>query len=757
MAELPLVKLDDEEEELPLVELPLVNLDEEPKKPKKFQPYQDEKGNWIKGESNQTDDIQGFGNTLLNAQAMGGGDEVVGFTRALLPDPAYDFGENVSMEKQPFLEKAKMYQQEAEQSKKDFAEENPVGSITTEVLGGAANPLNKLKLASRGKGFLPRAVETIARGGAEGAATGFLENNEDRMAGLETGAKWGGGISAGLAGLGGLGQAASNERVKEQLVKWVDDGKGGMKRVFQPLNLADPESRLGKFYRNVVGVSYGGGKIGDQESRYFNQSPEFQKFVDPETGTVVPETFGTKNAIRDAQERVKNKALTENIDIDARIDETIRDIDKTKDYTTRATDDYIQEQSSVLKKAREQSSIAQETAKDSANKLAVQQTVETSLPEAMPNEIKDKIRSIADPVDQEKMITKWWNKNAYKGIKDAEFKWDGGLRDEIESALPDMPAPQRAELENIIDRIDRATDRASPSGINVVNEGSAILDASGKPINPPSISEIETIDGDTLLEVRNFFARNANKVRSQKGKANRLVADYFDDQFKKQLGEDSEAYQQLLDFNKRYNAKLALEKSARSARKAGRDIKASDITSKASDKSALQESVLDKKKAGDRVAEQEKQRLSQAVQQIEDKKIAARKQKNAATDRADARKKAANAERKTTKKENLREAADDRKMLERASRGVLAEDPSVGNKAVATAMLGLPLGVLTGGYTTPAAGVATARALASETGQRAMAGQLDIQKALAAALRAGDLEKYTRLLSRQAALQATGE
>ena len=47
-----------------------------------FKPYQDERGNWIKGEPNQmSDDMQGLGVTMLNGQFMGAGDEIVGAGR----------------------------------------------------------------------------------------------------------------------------------------------------------------------------------------------------------------------------------------------------------------------------------------------------------------------------------------------------------------------------------------------------------------------------------------------------------------------------------------------------------------------------------------------------------------------------------------------------------------------------------------------------------------------------------------------------
>jgi hypothetical protein len=51
-------------------------------------------------------------------------------------------------------------------------------------------------------------------------------------------------------------------------------------------------------------------------------------------------------------------------------------------------------------------------------------------------------------------------------------------------------------------------------------------------------------------------------------------------------------------------------------------------------------------------------------------------------------------------------------------------------------------------------GYGMGKALSSKAGNRAIAGQLPAQEMLAKALRDGDLEKYTRLLSRYGAMSA---
>jgi hypothetical protein len=181
-------------------------------------------------------------------------------------------------------------------------------------------------------------------------------------------------------------------------------------------------------------------------------------------------------------------------------------------------------------------------------------------------------------------------------------------------------------------------------------------------------------------------------------------------------------------------------------------MKASDIARKARGKSGLQQQAIDKVNAADDVAVQQKSKLANARKAKRDADRANAANKKERLSRATASEKK---ERIATLREKagvLKASAKDKRKLNVAGRGVLAENPSVGNKAVATALLGLPVGGLSLVGTAPA-GYATAKALSTQTGQQALAGQLQIQKRIAAALRAGDFDKYTKLISRYGAMQ----
>jgi hypothetical protein len=705
---------------------------------------------------------------LLQSQARGSlsgfGDEVVGGARAVidkaLPNSTYDFGGDVSMETPSFPQTYAQYRDDERAVTKQFEDENPKTALAANIAGGLGNPLNKVApTAGTGGLWKSRALAASGRGVAEGALQGLGEGEGDigsQLDSAQTGAKWGGGLGGviNLAG-GGLGKIISTKRVQDAIEYTVEAADGTMQKVFKPLNMASPESLLGKFYRNVVGPAFGGGEIGQQESRYLNTAPEFSRFADPETGLVVPQAAGTKVGVNDAVDRVTVNAADAAEELGANSAARVTALGNTREAIERTAEEAkLGNQQRLLDVTRE-TDLSVPAIKPAADRAAAAEVIEEAIPDAMPPEVAAQIRAIPDQLEQEAALTSWWNKNAYKGVKDAEFQWDAGIRDEIEDALPDMPAYARAELENIIQKIDRAAERASKSGLNVVNEGSTLLDASGKLINPPSVSEISTIDGDTLMEVRNFFARNANGVNSGKGKANRLVAKYFDDMIGDQLGKESDEYLQLLDFNKRYNAKRTLEKSANQARRGARDITTSDITSKARDKSDVQSRAIDKSRSAKEGTALERTRAARAADEKQAADKAALTAKNAGLKQTREQVAAEKAQLAADKRANTKQRNEDKGVLLRGGRGVLAEDTSAGNRVVATATLGLPFTMLGAGGLV--AGAPVAKALTTKTAQKAMAGQLGVQEKLAKALREGDMATYTTLLSRFGAGQATAE
>ena len=709
---------------------------------------------------------QGFGNTLLNGQFMGGGDEFVGGGRALLnqilPETEAD---RIAAEMvtnpvdQSFAEDAIMYRDDADASKKQFVENNPVIGTTTELAAGFANPLNKYGMINKNGTFLKKAVESILRGTGEGAIAGALENNEDRLAGAQTGAKWGAGISGALTGiLGPTSQFLSKPRVQQQLEQLVDDGQGGLKKIFQPINMADPESALGKFYRDMVGVSYGSGNIGKQESAYLNNAPQYARFADPETGLVVPNVQGTKVGLNDAVERQKELGRLEKERITENSEQELLGLSQRESEIKEISSDVINESQ---QKIDDIVAIADESTPKiipRSDRLAVAEVVEEAIPSTMDAETVSRIKGMDNQLDQEEAITKWWNANAYKSVKEKKFKWDGGLRDEIERTLAsgELGANEVAELQGIVNRINNAADNATNQGRMVVNEGSTLLDSSGKLIDPPSYTEISEIGGDAFLEIRNFFARKANAGTGTGSRSNRLVAKYFDDIIGKELGLDSKEYQEFLEFNARYNARKTLETSATSARNNARDMRATDITKNAANKSQVQKNAGNQSRKGSEEASSAADSLKKSKLQASLEKKAALEAQKTGLEKTRAEI-AAQKKRASSEKTNVTVQTNvNKKEIKDAGRGVLAENPSAGNKVVATATLGAIPSMLTGGIgigTLPA-GYLTAKALSSQTGQKAVAGQLELQKLMAKAMREGDMNAYTRALSRFAALEA---
>jgi len=727
----------------------------------KAYPYQDERGNWIKGPHNRaSDDLQGFGTTVLNGQFMGAGDEIVAGGRTLIdmfnPD---SYGEGT----QDFSDTYDMYLADAEEAKQRYRRENPVGSVATEMTAGVANPLNKVKMLTRGAGYLPRTIEALVRGGLEGTAAGWLENNEDRAAGAKTGAKYGAGIAAGLTGLTG---ALSNERVRNQLVQWVDDGKGGMKRVFQPLNMADPESLLGKFYRNTVGVSFGGGKIGVQESNYLNNAPQFARYADPNTGLVVPQTTGTKHGLDDAVERVTSVAKDTADDIDAQAAARIGGLTQTKEAIEASADAAKLESRSRLNTTAAQvediASVNKAAEADNFRQLAGQ--------EAFPDDFRVEATAdldMADPIAVSTRLKNWWTKNGFDMVKrkrgDDGFVWDLDLVENVRSKFSKDPGLilSLSEAPEMIEMIGRKFGLSDEllkhfkSGNVSKNEISTVMDAMFNP-------ELK-IDGDALMEIRNFFAKAASKVYNSdpsKSRAYSVVKRQFDDFI--ESGLDDISVEQYRDQIARWTTHLNYREATRRASKAGGRFSAEnwiDGGKKYGD-SSLGEQPLQSEGVATianrtYASGEQKSQLAKAKAQklAEDEATAAAKKKGLAE--ATKQIKAEEEARKAAVRANKNELSNARSEIKRAGRGVLAEDPSVGNKAVATAVMGLPLGGI--GFKTIPAGIGTAKLASTEAGQLAVAGQLNIQKALAAALRDGDLDRYISLLSRQTALSGSGE
>jgi hypothetical protein len=638
-----------------------------------FQPYQDERGNYIKTAPNTVtgDEVRGLGQTLLNEQLMGGGDEVVGAVRALAdPQTPYDFGEGVSMETQSLPKAYEMYRSDAESAKDQFADDNPKTAIAGSLAGAIANPLNKIPLGATGT--TAKVIESIARGGAEGAAGGFLENEEDRMGGAGIGGGTGATLSGVLSGVGGgLGRALSKRRIAEDLLK--PDGS------FLPANLADPEGNVGRFAKEWVGGSWGGrNKQGILESEWLNANPQLADLAD-EAGQVVPVTAGTRNAVKGRIGDIAEEGVT---------------------------------QTRVLKQSLEDIKDATARNQSVAERTGAMRLVEDAIPDRVPAKVRADILGRETTEDANKALGKWWKDNGFETVKNRDFKWDGSLIADLKREL-ELDPELALEVGGKVGGLKRLDSLLQPAGSNVQR---GITNQKWQPIG-----------GEDLMALRNAFAKTANKGgASASGSGNRSIADKFDDMIAKQLGEGSDELAAYQDDLRRWSTRQPIAKAS----------KANKVSPNATPKEILKQ-FRDGPSA--EVGRDIARDANNQVQAVRDEGASLLKKAKAQIDEIPIDTKAA------------------KRRLNEASTGALPESQTVWSGLASTATLGALPVALTGGALAPAIlplGYGMGKALSSKAGNRAIAGQLPAQEMLAKALRDGDLEKYTRLLSRYGAMSA---
>lgn len=631
--------------------------------------------------------IRGGGQALLRGQLMGGGDEFAAATRAVLdrvfPTEADRLSNEIaSPNNRTIADDYQMYRQDELASRDQFAKENPKTAIAAEVVGGIASPVNQIASGvGMTGGPLSRAVALAARGAAEGGVTGFLEGDgdiEDRLANAHKVAKTGAALGGAISGVGGvLGRTLSNRRIERELL----DETGN----FMPLNMAAPETTIGKLYRNVVGLAYGGGgEIGKQESRYLNRALKMRRFANS-AGEVVEEAQGTRRMVDKLKDGVENQARSARQALDTNIAAAKY---KPPARTIKEATEAGMERSRAAMRAEQ---------------------AKRAVPPHAPDELKDIAANETNPSVVAKKLDQWWQKNGFAGVKAHQFELDDELYNFLKRNLdPEADA-------HVIDMLDE------------------MMDAGGG-----------SVSGKFLMELRNQPARaSASAGDWRRGKL-RMDVDKFNKIIRKKLREDGndialnqfntdlnyygekEAYVRALDkslsgpnrtpyFDESHLSVAGLKRQRRYGEAAGQELAASI----GDEKRALKKTLVAQQRASKDASERQ-------VNSMRHKKHRVDQQERAAKNR-----------------------------LDNVKVGMLPEDSTFWSRGAAT----LGLGALPSGFGVAAfpAGVAAAATLAQPTTQRAVAGQLDIQKALAKALREGDTARVTQILTRVGALQGAKE
>ena len=178
--------------------------------------------------------------------------------------------------------------------RKEYAEQHPTAATALEVGGALASPANWIAPQA---GF----AQNVARAGVEGAVAGAAGADQgERGDGAAVGGLMGLGVGGALHGVGSAIQGASKRRVAQELGEGDD---------FVPFNVAAAggdtryENIMGAFYREIVGPSWGGGKIKVQENRILEPVSALRAKTEAALGKTKQ---NAKTSVAEAKKRIQD-------------------------------------------------------------------------------------------------------------------------------------------------------------------------------------------------------------------------------------------------------------------------------------------------------------------------------------------------------------------------------------------------------------------------------------------------------------------
>ena len=462
------------------------------------------------------DNIRGGLQSFQRGQLFGFGDEIVGAGRALT-----DYGISALLDEdtgdQSFKERYRMYRDDERANQEQFADENTGLAMALELGGAIAAPIKGPRGAREAvpipKTALGRAVNRYApsggytalagRGAAEGAlyGAGTAAELSDIPDEVDKGALIGGAFGAGFRGLQGAGQQIAKQRVAQDLGE-------GAKQI--PIWIAQKQGRLGDFYRGFLGRSFFARKAMSEQEAPFKLAAQ-EGVERAKRGKIV-----TVKALDDAAE-----AINDNFE---------------------ATKKLIGDETNIKKGAlgTERKKLLKETTdvlEDDVKNLRA-----TAAQEAVPDNYRAEVLKdvdLEDPIAVSNKLKEFWNKDAFKMVKEREFTWDTSLPDRIRkefSSDPELLLKMGDEPE-LINSIARKFGMDNAAVDDVLKKMSDWAGESGLARGDEIFFNPQVkIDGDTLMEFRNFFARQANKG-GDKSRVYGLIKQRFDDMIKGQLDE----------------------------------------------------------------------------------------------------------------------------------------------------------------------------------------------------------------------------
>jgi hypothetical protein len=562
--------------------------------------------------------------------------------------------------------------------------------------------------------------KNVGSGMMEGAVAGAGEGSlADRSGNAAIGAGIGAAIPLGLSTVRQGARTFGRRRSKQNV------GSGDN---VNPLNLhEDPNaSWLSDFHRDYLGKALiTKNVIGKQQTKYLDSVEGAVK-----RGERAVDRASDLSGSRGEQVKDLTGRLKEEFDVGSQ--RLADDIDVRK----TGIDESRMAQQDALKA---QSAAKQESLKALPTRIEQQQSDKfrrTAQVESLPKhagKLKDDVAGM-EPQQAAKAIDQWWTKNAFKGAKAQDYAWSGG--DSVQSNLRSMMSDQPGLVLEVGDVFMQVPALAAKMQRVALRKG-------GSELAPTDIAKILSspthISGEALMDLRNVFARSANKTPNR---SNRKVVNEFDKIIRKQLKDTDPTGKLLREFNdeiKRYGTKVHLGKTVEKAPDGKFSIDQWQSTGKGR-----------KKRYGEAPLQKEGNRLSSTMKKIKEqagdaagkvktrsardvteagrsgsrlkktldrkKRVESRKLKNIRDkDSTLTKAKAKQARTKDTVKRLSRSTKEKRKGLSKLSKRKIASSPAIHQQIAATALTNLVPGM--GAW------------LSSAGGMRTLAGQAGWQKA----------------------------
>jgi hypothetical protein len=626
---------------------------------------------------------------------------------------------------------------EASQYRKD----NPIASTVLGVAGGiATGGVGAIKGGVAGVRALPAGTSLVTKAnvvaggavgrGAIGGAIGGAGAAEtgNTLEGAGYGAGFGAGAGILFKGVGSAWNVGTRRRVAQEL------GSGD---TFIPLNLAvnsqnAGEETLGSMYKSVVGTAFGGRSIlGAQEARILNPIRVSLKNAEQYYSKATANAKSALNSVRKQQQAVMTSKIGVLRDQKQQVLEAGKDAKEAVNLSFQESKDQA-----LMSAAKEVDGFTE----DAVNSFRSQAFLR-SVPEGTPQNIIDDILNAPSPNLASSKLDALWKVDGFKMLKGRKFR--------IDPAKITKEMGERLKKDTFM--IDGMDSNKFQRTVELANE-----------FLSEKLQKGNWIDGEDLSDLRSKLGRTASAVKDTGGGQNsvdyamfKTIQDVLNEKVTGQLSKTARA--QFEAQQSQWATKMVLDRAvATASTKAGtrgafspddwksslgflnktRNRRGEGILGREADD--LADMVKSRDTAITDAAEtvvnnaQKQMKATLKVQsgktragikklQLEESDLRSKSGVTVRARIAENKKELAN---KRLVKDDLQNSLDNLESLSSST-----STPTPFTRMASTLFLGGIPAVLTGGFAAPA-GVLIARKLASESAQRALAGQTGIQKGL---------------------------